>query len=207
VTTVWESPASTLGDHIARLTAVEAAADTVQAWQPMLIPGLLQNYSYAASAIHATAPSLPLEVVGERADARRRRIDRLGRPGARSITAVVDEAALYRPVGGYVALVGQLEHLLTLAALQPSLTVRVLPQGIEAHPGLVGAFTLYRAAARRAVFVESLTSSEITTRPEDVAAYSSAWERLLRLALPVRESLDLIDGTRETLCRRLKTAR
>jgi hypothetical protein len=56
------------------------------------------------------------------------------------------------------------------------------------------------------VFVESLTFSEITTRPDDVAAYASAWERLLGLALPARESLDLIDGVRETLCRRL-TAR
>ncbi|MFF7521299.1 DUF5753 domain-containing protein [Streptomyces pseudovenezuelae] len=207
MTAIFEAPAETLGEHIARLQTVEAEADSVQAWQPMLIPGLLQSYSYAAAAIHAAAPSLPLDVVGERADARRRRIDTLGKPGRRSVAVVVDESALYRPVGGYVALVDQLEHLLTLAALQPSLSVRVLPQGIEAHPGLVGAFTLYRATGRRAVFVESLTSSEITTRPEDVAAYASAWERLLGLALPVRESLELIDSTREVLCRRLKTAR
>ncbi|MFD4563738.1 Scr1 family TA system antitoxin-like transcriptional regulator [Streptomyces sp. NPDC058467] len=123
----------------------------------MLIPGLLQNYSYAASAIHAAAPSLPLDVVGQRADERRQRIDRLGRPGSRTIGVIVDEGALHRAVGGYTALTGQLEHLLALAALQPSLTVRVLPQGIE--------------------------------------------------ALPAEESLELIDGTRETLCRRLKTAR
>lgn len=207
MTAIFDSPAETLGEHIDRLVGIEAQADTVQAWQPMLVHGLLQNYAYAASAIHATAPSLPLDVVGERADVRQRRIDRVGRPGARSITTVVDESALYRPVGGYVALVGQLEHVLSLAALQPSLTVRVLPQGIEAHPGLVGAFTLYRAGGRRAVFVETLTSSEISTRPEDLAAYASAWERLLGLALPARESLELIEGTRETLCRRLKTPR
>lgn len=207
VTAIFDSPAETLGEHIDRLAAIETQADAVQVWQPMLIPGLLQNYAYAASAIHAAAPALPLDVVGERADARRRRIDHIGRPGARSITAVVDEAALYRPVGGYVALVGQLEHVLSLGALQPSLTVRVLPQGIEAHPGLAGAFTTYQAGRQRAVFVESLTSSEITTRPEDIAAYASAWERLLSLALPERESLELIDSTREVLCRRLKTAR
>lgn len=207
MTAIFDSPAETLGEHIARLTAVEAEADTVQTWQPMLIPGLLQAYAYAAAAIHATAPALPLDLVGERAEARGRRIDQLGRPGGRTVAVVVDEAALYRPVGGYAALVDQLEHLLALEALQPSLTVRVLPQGIEAHPGLVGAFTLYRAAGRRAVFVETLTDSRISTRPEDVAAYSSAWDRLLGLALPPQESVDLIDGTRETLCRRLKTSR
>ena len=203
----WLDPAETLGEHVARLAAIEAEVDAVHVWQPMLIPGLLQSYGYAAASIHAAAPALPLDVVGERADARRQRLDRLGRPGRRSITAIIDESALYRPVGGYTALVDQLEHLLTVEALQPSLTVRVLPQGIDAHPGLIGAFTLYRSDGQQAVFVESLTSSEISTRPEDVAAYRSAWDRLLGLALPARESVELIDGTRETLWRRLKTSR
>ncbi|NUS03568.1 MAG: hypothetical protein HOV97_13500 [Nonomuraea sp.] len=206
MTAIFEAPAESLGEHIARLAAIEAEADTVQAWHPMLIPGLLQAYAYACAAIHATTPALPLEVVSERAEARRRRIDQLRRTGGRAITVVVDEAALYRPVGGYATLVDQLEHLLALDALQPSLTICVLPQGIEAHPGLAGAFTLYRAASQRAVFVESLTFSEITTRPEDVAAYASAWDRLLGLALPARESVELIDGVRGTLCRRLKTS-
>ncbi|AZQ35927.1 hypothetical protein EJ357_22615 [Streptomyces cyaneochromogenes] len=207
MTAIFDSPAETLGEHIGRLAAIEGEADTVQAWQPMLIPGLLQSYAYACAAIHATAPALPLEVVSERAEARRHRIDRLGRPGARSVAVIVDESALYRPVGGYAALADQLEHLLALEALQPSLSVRVLPQGIEAHPGLAGAFTLYRAAGQRAVFVESLTSSEITTRPDDVAAYSSTWDRLRGLALSPQESVELIDGTRETLCRRLQKSR
>jgi hypothetical protein len=202
VTAIFDSPAETLGEHIARLSALEAEADHVRAWQPMLIPGLLQSYAYACAAIHASAPALPLEVVGRRADARRQRIDKLGRPGCRSIDVIIDESALYRPVGGYAALVDQLEHLLALEALQPTLTLRVLPQGGEAHPGLVGAFTLYRAARQRAVFLETLTDSTITTRPEDVAAYRGAWERLLGLALPSRESLELIEGTRESLCRR-----
>jgi hypothetical protein len=202
VTAIFDSPAETLGEHIDRLAAIEAEADTVHVWQPMLIPGLLQTHAYAAASIHALAPALALEVVDRRADFRQQRIDHLGKPGARSITAVVDEAALYRPVGGYETLTDQLDRILAVEALQPSLTVRVLPQGSEAHPGLAGAFTLYRASGRRAVFVESLTESVIRTRPEDVAAYASAWDRLLGLALPARESMDLIDGTRGTLCRR-----
>lgn len=202
MTAIFDAPAETLGEHIARLAAIESEADTVQLWQPMLIPGLLQTHAYAAASIHALAPALPLDVVDRRADLRQQRIDHLGRPGARSITAVIDEAALYRPVGGRATLIAQLDRLLAVEALQPSLTIRVLPQGSEAHPGLAGAFTLYRAAGKRAVFVEALTESVIRTRPEDVAAYSAAWERLLGLALSARESMALIDGTRGTLCRR-----
>ncbi|MER6355686.1 DUF5753 domain-containing protein [Streptomyces sp. NPDC001634] len=206
MTAIFESPVETLGDHIARLHAVEAVAETVQIWQPLFIPGLLQSYAYAVGAIRATSPALPLEVVGERAEARRHRLDQLGHSGTRSVVAIVDESALHRPVGGYAALVDQLEHLLAAEALQPSVTVRVLPQGIEAHPGLSGPFTIYRAAGKRAVFVEALTESSISTRPEDVAAYGGAWDRLLGLALPPRESMELIHGVKETLCRRL-TAR
>ncbi|NUP65412.1 MAG: hypothetical protein HOW71_24950 [Nonomuraea sp.] len=207
MTAIFDSPAQTLGEHIERLTAIEAAADTVFVWAPLVIPGLLQAYAYAAAVLHGTVPSLPLDVVDERAAARRERIDRLGRPGARSITVVVDEAALYRPVGGRTALADTLEHLLTVEALQPSLSVRVLPQGIDAHPGLAGPFTLYRAARQQAVLVEALTGSTISTRPEDVAAYASARDRLLGLALPAWESVELIDGTREVLCRRLRMKR
>lgn len=201
MTIIWESPAETLGEHIARLAAIEGAADTVQSWQPMVVPGLLQSYAYACATIHGASLALPLEAVSARAEKRVRRID--NHP-VRAASFIVDEGALLRPVGGYAALVDQLDHLLALDALQPRLTLRVLPQGAEAHPGLAGAFTLYRAGSRRAVFVESLTSSEITTRPDDVAAYASAWDRLQGLALSPRESLELIDAIRGTLCRRLE---
>ncbi|MGW1399296.1 DUF5753 domain-containing protein [Streptomyces sp. NPDC002405] len=201
MTAIFESPAETLGEHIDRLAGIEAEAESVQAWQPTLIPGLLQAYDYAHASIRAASPAVPLEVVADRADARRQRIDRLGKPGARQITVIVDEAALHRPVGGHQSLANQLEHLLAVEALQPSLTIRVLPQGGQEHPGLLGAFTLYRAGGRRAVFTESLTDSTISTRPEDVAAYAAAWERLTALTLSPQESVQLIDGVRGSLCR------
>lgn len=206
MTAIFDSPAETLGEHIARLTAIEQHADRVRIWQPLLIPGLLQSYTYAAAAIRAAAPALPLEVVDARADARRHRIDHLGQPGGRAVDVILDESALHRPVGGRQALADQLEHLLTLEALQPSLTLRVLPRGGEEHPGLLGGFTLYRSGGWRAVFVESLTDSSISTRPEDVTAYSSAWERLTGLALSPQESVQLIDEAWGALCRRGTTA-
>ena len=200
MTALFGSPApQSLGEHIHRLTAIEAAADTVCTWEPLLIPGLLQTYAYAVAAIHTTTPALPLKEVGERADARGRRFDRLGQPGARRISVVVDESALRRPVGGYGTLVDQLDHLLALDALQPSLTVRVLPHGGDAHPGLAGAFTLYAARGQRAVLLEMLTGSTISTRPEDLAAYAGAWQQVEGLALPPQESLELIESTRNTL--------
>lgn len=203
MTTNWESPAETLGEHIERLALIESEADVLNSWQPLLIPGVLQSFAYACEAIRSTSPALPAETIGERAEGRQQRIDQL----RASMEFIVDESALRRPVGGLASHVDQLEHLQTVEALQPRVTLRILPQDSEAHPGLAGPFTMYRAGDKRAVFVETLTSSDISTRPDDLAAYASAWERLDKLALSPRRSLDLIESTRERLCRRLKPGR
>ncbi|MEV8036740.1 DUF5753 domain-containing protein [Streptomyces sp. NPDC086182] len=202
MTATFNSPAETLGEHIERLAAIEAKAEAVQIWQPLVVPGALQAFAYACAAIHGASLAVPLEDVPARAETRTRRIDQLGA----AAEFIIDESALYRPVGGTAALVDQLEHLLAVEALQPRLTLRILPQGIEAHPGLAGPFSVYRSGGQRAVLVEALTGATVSTRPDDVAAYSAAWDRLQGLALTEQESLDLIEATRETLCRRLRTS-
>ncbi|KPC79665.1 hypothetical protein ADK82_25725 [Streptomyces sp. NRRL S-4] len=183
-----------------RLIRLEAAADQIQAWHPTLMPGMLQSYQYAVSAISTAAPSLPIEDVAERAERRSTRIDALGYGGDRRAWFIIDEQVLLRPVGGPAVLLEQLEHLLTLVSLRPSVTLQVLPADTAGHPGLSGAFTSYRVGPQRVVFTEQLTGSMITTRPQDIAAYSSAYDHLQASALPPAASLELIDTARRTLC-------
>lgn len=187
-------------DHIERLIRLETAADQIQAWHPTLIPGMLQSYQYAASAISTAAPALPIEDVAERAERRSTRIDALGYAPDRRAWFIIDEQVLRRPVGGPAVLLEQLEHLLTLVSLRPSVTLQVLPLDCEGHPGLSGAFTAYRIGPQRVVFTEQLTGSMITTRPQDIAAYSAAYDHLQASALPPAASLELIDTARRTLC-------
>ncbi|MGC4964628.1 DUF5753 domain-containing protein [Streptomyces globisporus] len=187
-------------DHIARLIDLEAAAGHIQAWHPTLMPGMLQSYQYAVSAISTTAPSLPIEDVADRAARRATRIDALGYGGDRRAWFIIDEQVLRRPVGGPTVLLEQLEHLLTLVALRPSVTLQVLPIDSPGHPGLSGAFTFYKVGPQRVVFTEQLTGSMITTRPEDIAAYASAYDHLQASALPPAASLEMIDTVRRTLC-------
>ncbi|MFD5790728.1 DUF5753 domain-containing protein [Streptomyces sp. NPDC127037] len=187
-------------DHIERLTRLEAAANHIQAWHPTLMPGMLQSYQYAAAAISAAAPALPIEDVANRADKRCTRIDALGYAADRRAWFIVAEEVLHRPVGGPAVLLEQLEHLLTLTSLRPSVTLQVLPADSGGHPGLSGAFTAYRIGPQRVVFTEQLTGSMITTRPEDIAAYSAAYDHLQASALPPAASLELIDTARRTLC-------
>lgn len=130
----WLGPAETLGEHIARLAAIEAEADAVQIWQPLVVPGLLQAFAYACAAIHGASLAVPLEDVSDRAETRTQRIDQL----RASATFIIDESALYRPLGGPAALVDQLERLLAVEALQPRLTLRILPRASRPTRGSPG---------------------------------------------------------------------
>ncbi|MFG2596695.1 DUF5753 domain-containing protein [Streptomyces sp. NPDC048462] len=201
----WRAaPAESLSEHIDRLGRLESAADTIQSYQPLMIPGMLQTFQYAASAIKATTPALPPEEVADRADRRLKRIDSLGFSSDRRAWFVLSEETLRRPVGGKAVLIEQLEHLLNVAALRPSVTLQVMPEASEGHPGLSGGFTMYRIGGQRAVFTETLTGTLISTRPEDIAAFSSAYDHVTAEALPPAASLELIDTARRTLCQQLE---
>ncbi|MFJ4879343.1 DUF5753 domain-containing protein [Streptomyces sp. NPDC088745] len=201
---LWRAaPNESLSEHIEQLIRLERAADKIEAWHPTLIPGMLQTYQYAVEAIQATTPALPAEDVAERADLRQKRIDALGYTADRRAWFIIDEQVLRRPVGSRAVLVEQLEHLLNVIALRPSVTVQVLPLSSSGHPGVAGAFTSYRIGPQRVVFTETLTGSVISTRPEDVAAYSTSYDHLQAAAASPAESLKMIDSARRTLCMEL----
>lgn len=197
----WRAaPAESLTDHIDRLIRLEESANSIQSWQPLMIPGMLQSYQYAVAVIQATSPALPIEEVAARADLRMKRIDSLGYASDRRAWFIMSEEALRRPVGGRAVLLEQLEHLLNVASLRPTVTLQVLPSSSEGHPGLAGGFTTYRLGTRRVVFTETLTDSLISTRPEDIAAYSQTYDHLQATAVSPAASLELIDSARRTLC-------
>jgi len=193
-----------LAEHLERLLELEAEAHYLQAWHPTLIPGMLQSASYAAAAISTALPSLSPEDVTDRARQRVRRVDTLGLAAGRSAAFVISEQVLYRPIGGLDVLLEQLEHLLNVAALRPSLTLQVLPMGRGGHPGLMGAFTAYRLNGRRAVLTETLTGTSVTCRPEDAAAYWHAWDHLTGAALSPAVSLELIEAVGSALCEQIR---
>lgn len=185
-----------LAGHVARLVAIETAADTIQGWHPTLIPGMLQSAAYARAAIVASAPALPPHDVTAIAEARLTRIDTLGQSAGHRARFVIAEEVLSKPVGGPAVLAGQLAHLLDLVALRPSLEVRVLPASDDTHAGLAGEFTMYTAAGRRSVFIETLMGGTILDRPERTLVYAHACDHLEERAASPAASLNLIDAAR-----------
>ncbi|MYW61332.1 MULTISPECIES: DUF5753 domain-containing protein [unclassified Streptomyces] len=189
-------------DHIDRITRLDRSARAAFGWHPALFPGLLQSAPYASAVLASLAPSLPEETRTARAAARPLRVDALGLAQGRAAHFLLPACALARPLGGDQVLARQLEHLLDLVALRPSLTVQVVADDTE-HPGLAGGFTLYELEYERAVLREDLVGTHLTSAPDDVAAYRAAFDDLRARALPPAASLELIDETKGRLCRTL----
>jgi len=113
----------------------------------------------------------------------------LEREDAPRLWAVVDEAALRRPVGGPEVMRAQLERLIEATKL-PNVTLQVLPFGAGAHPAMVGAFSVLRFPDQElpdVVYVEHLTSALYLSKQEDVDQYLHVMESIcVRSAAPGR---------------------
>ncbi|MGW2835904.1 helix-turn-helix domain-containing protein [Streptomyces sp. NPDC001286] len=175
--------------------ALETDAASLQTYECMAIPGLLQTPAYAHAVIGETIPRPTVEEVGSRLKVLLRRQHRIYDPvRPLRLWVVLDESALRRVVGSPDIMREQLEHLNALGA-EPCVTVQVLPCAVGAHPGLSGAFSILQSAdstAAKVVYLERLTSDLYLEKPCDVQLYSIMYDRLRAQALDPDSSRDFI---------------
>ncbi|MEV4947351.1 helix-turn-helix transcriptional regulator [Streptomyces sp. NPDC053755] len=175
---------------------LETVATSVDAYEPMLIPGLLQAPAYAAAVIDETIPLLTVEQAAACLKVRLRRQHRIYDParGLR-LSVVLDESTLRRVVGSREIMREQLDHLYTLS-IEPHITVQVLPHAAGAHPGMLGQFSILRFPDSRepVVYLERFTSDMSLDRPSDVQQYRTAYARLQAQALSPADSRHFLSG-------------
>jgi transcriptional regulator with XRE-family HTH domain len=135
------------------LARLEARAEHIQVFEPLLLPELTQIPEYAAALIGGLRPDLGVAEIDQLVAARVGRAVRLRHHDVRYL-AVADEMALRRVIGGPATLRRQLRHLADLAE-RPNITVLVRPFASGAHRGLSGAFTVLDFADEPAVALVS----------------------------------------------------
>jgi transcriptional regulator with XRE-family HTH domain len=175
----WHKYSDVLPPWFQSYVGLEAAATLIRTYEVQFIPGLLQTEEYARAVV-LLGHGGPAEEIDRRVALRMERQAVLARPGGPRLWAVVDEAALRRPIGGSDVLRGQLEHLLAAAKL-PNVTVQVIPFGFGGHAAAGGAFTILRFADQAlpdVVYIEQLTSALYLDKREDLDRYLEAMERL-----------------------------
>ncbi|MEH1130047.1 helix-turn-helix domain-containing protein [Micromonospora sp. CPCC 206061] len=124
---------------------VQNRAQQICVYSPNLIPALLQTAAYADEILsRAQLGKVTKEQREKYLHDNAARAKALSRPEPVQLHTIVDERALHRPVGGTTALRAQLEHLVETARFLPGVEIQVLRDATQIHPGLFGAFTVYR---------------------------------------------------------------
>ncbi|MDL4772598.1 helix-turn-helix domain-containing protein [Actinomadura xylanilytica] len=121
------------------IVALEDEASLIHAWEPQLVPGLLQTEEYASAIIGLLR--LDAESVHRRVVARMNRGMLLRRPNGPNLHALLDESVLRRIIGSHEVMRGQLSALVR-AAERPNITIQVVRLDAGAHIGLEGAMEL-----------------------------------------------------------------
>jgi transcriptional regulator with XRE-family HTH domain len=190
----WEDYQDALPEEYMRFLGLEAEATYQRAWEPQVVPGLLQTEDYAREVILATRGIARITHSGirSRVEARLARQQRvLHRSDPCALSVVLDESALMRRFGEPSVMREQMEHLLEVSLL-PHVNVRVLP--LESlHPVNTGAFIHLRFSSfDDVVYLEQLYAAHFVEELEWVAGYETAFDHIRLEALDEDESRVLI---------------
>lgn len=173
---------------------LEEAATRIRTYEVQFVPGLLQTKEYARAVVTAGSAGLSPEEISRRVDLRLERQRMFDRPDSPVFWAVIDEAALRRPIGGAEVMRAQIEHLIDLMR-QPSITIQVMPFSFGGHSAEGGAFTILRFADTElpdVIYVEQLASALYLDKREDVDRYTEVMERLCAVSTTPDETVELL---------------
>jgi transcriptional regulator with XRE-family HTH domain len=191
----WHRYGDVLQNWFQSYVGLEAAASLIRTYEIQFIPGLLQTEDYARAVIRLGHESASPAEFERRVRLRMDRQQVVTRPDASRFWAVVDEAALRRPIGGPEVMRAQLESLIEITK-QPNVRLQVLPFSAGGHAATGGAFSILRFPDQDlpdVVYVEQLTSALYLDKLEDVDHYAAAMDRLCIEAEPPTATPEILD--------------
>jgi Domain of unknown function (DUF5753)/Helix-turn-helix domain len=195
----WHSYSDVLPHWFRVFPGLEQAAELIRGYEPHCVPGLLQTVDYARAITIAGHPDAPAAEIDRRVALRIARQQVLTQPDPPRLWIVIDEAVLRRPAGGRDVMRAQLSRLISAAA-QPDITLQVLPLAVGPHPAMYGQFRVFRFPTQQLpdiVYGENMTSAFYLDKPEDVAAYAEALDRLCALAASAGQSAKILRDARK----------
>ncbi|MER6310666.1 helix-turn-helix transcriptional regulator [Streptomyces sp. NPDC001657] len=182
----------TFPDWSRKFIALSEQAVVIRQYMAAVVPGLLQTEDYARALLSVGLTLKSPEQLEERLAARLGRQNRLTEPDGPEVWTVLDEAILYRSVGGPAAMRAQLGRLLE-AAKHPRITLQVLPLSSGEHYPMGGSLEILTLPdGSEVAYVEGAGYGQLIEEPEEVKDFAVAYDRLRALALPPSMSLDMI---------------
>jgi len=200
----WHRYTDILPSWFQSYVGLEETAMLIRTYEGHLIPGLLQTEDYARAVMTA---GLPGTSDGEVERWLRLRMDRqqlVSRPDAPRLWAVVDEAALRRPVGGPEVMCTQLDRLIAATKL-PNVTLQVVQFRAGAHAALGLPFVILRFAdpdLPDMVYLEQLTSGLWIDKRDEVDSYAQVMDRLVVQAEDPSDTEEILRRVRTDMKRK-----
>jgi transcriptional regulator with XRE-family HTH domain len=175
----WQSYTGAVPSAYANFIGLEAEAATIRAYEPELIPGLLQTAEYARAIIRAGRPADTAGEIDRRVEVRLERQEVLTRtvPPPPKVSVVLNEGVLARRVGSPEVMRAQIEHLMRERD-RANIVIQVLPFSSGEHPAMVGPFTMLTfldPADPGVVNVENVMGSLALEKPEEIRKYEDVW--------------------------------
>jgi hypothetical protein len=178
---------------------MEQEATSITCFAMYFLPGLLQTEDYARAIIKGVVPKIAPAILDQRVETRMRRQQLLDQPKPPRYRALLDEATLYRQVGGPAVMKAQLEKLLRYVQ-EEKVTIQVIPFDVGAHAAADSNFDYLEfegSPLPGLVFMEGLVHHLYLDRPEELRRYAEALEYLRDEALSPRDSAKRIEDIRD----------
>ncbi|KQX86181.1 MULTISPECIES: helix-turn-helix domain-containing protein [Streptomyces] len=172
---------------------LEVQAVELHVYATKAVPGLLQTEDYAQAVFSMGRPLLAEGEIGQRVAARLARQTIFSREPLPTISFVIEEFVLRRPLGGRPVMRGQLEQILACGRRR-NLEIQVMPTELEEHAGLEAPFTLIETKeGQRIAYVEAYKDSRLYTDRVSVRELEEQYGILRAQALTPRESLAFVE--------------
>jgi transcriptional regulator with XRE-family HTH domain len=184
----------------AKILEAESEAESMWAWEPQVVPGLLQTEDYTR-AILELWPAIfarPAAAMDRRVETGQLRKHVLARTPPLELSFVIDESVLLRQFAAAPIMRAQLAHMAKMS-VRPHVELRILPLGGSQVIG-TGAFNYFRFRQVHGVPLpdtiafEHLQGTSFIDDEQDVNTY-----RVVFMAL--RESSLSVQASRDTLTR------
>jgi hypothetical protein len=175
---------------------LEAGASAMRTWEPIVLPGLLQTEGYMSALLRTGRPSDSPAALARRVALRLMRQSRLTGERPLDLSALIDESAVRRVIGGEDVMQEQLRRLIEAAQL-PNVTLQIVPFTAGEHPFLGGSAALleFRDTTHLdVVYLEGLAGDYYEEQPSEVARYRQEFERLSARALDHRMTIKMIES-------------
>ncbi|WP_433474249.1 helix-turn-helix domain-containing protein [Spirillospora sp. CA-142024] len=190
----WYDDGDIVPSWVRDYLSAEQAARLVRTFEAQFVPGLLQTEDYARALIRRAGPDPETE---RRVEFRMRRQYVLRRrPRPLNLWIVVDEAALWRPIGSPETMRGQIRHIAEMCR-RPNVTVQVAPFGVSGRVAGDGPLTLVRfpqQGLQDMVYLERPGGAGYPVRRAEIERHWHVFNTLVTEAAPPERTPHILAG-------------